>query len=82
LHPDIVTKKDGINYVIEVKGCYHGHRIQTGIGQLFYYEFLNKGRSECKYVLVFPEGCKNATDFSDGFLENATSRLGTEFWFL
>jgi hypothetical protein len=82
LHPDIVTQKDGINYFIEVKGCYHGHRIQTGIGQLFYYEFLNKGRSGCKYVLVFPEGCKQATDFSDGFLENATSRLGMEFWFL
>jgi len=33
-------------------------------------------------VLVFPEGCKHASDFSDGFLEHATSRLGMEFWFL
>ncbi len=82
MHPDIETEKNGIRYVIEVKGCYHGHRIQTGLGQLFYYEFLKKGCPKCKYILVFPEESKNASDFSDGFIEHAISRLGIEVWFL
>lgn len=82
LHPDIVAEKSGTTYYFEVKGCYHQHRIQTGIGQLFYYEFLNKGKQNCKYVLVFPEESQNAPDFNDGFIEIAEKKLNIEVRFL
>ena len=82
LYPDIIMQKAGTTFIFEVKGCYHCHRIQTGIGQLVYYNFLDKHSSNNKYILVFPENSKNASDFENGFTEYTASHLGIDIWFL
>ena len=45
-YPDLLAEKDGQTYYIVVKGCYHAYRIQTGIGQLDYYQFFVKSRGK------------------------------------
>jgi len=45
-YPDLLAEKDGQTYYIVAKGCYHAYRIQTGIGQLDYYNSPPRARGE------------------------------------
>ncbi len=81
---DILSVKDGITYITEVKNIVNHHQIQTGIGQIILHQFGRRKNDEGSivYQIVFPREFLNYRYFSEIFLEYIDKRLGIKIIFV
>jgi len=83
---DILSLKEGVVYVTEVKNIVNHHQIQTGIGQLilhkFAYQHRYPEREHVVYQLVFPKEFINYRYFTEDFLNYMKGKIGIGIIFI
>ena len=81
---DILSKKDGVLFVTEVKNIVNHHQIQTAIGQLILHKFgykkINSGK--IVYQIVFPKRYQIYRYFSKDFLNYLDEGFGIKVVFV
>ncbi len=50
---DIIAKRNGVKYFLELKVGFDNHALQRAIGQIIIYKALQKNQERCKYLIVF-----------------------------
>ncbi len=81
---DVLSMKDGILYVTEVKNIVNHHQLQTAIGQLILHKFGYKEKDPGKtvYQMVFPKTCQTYRYFSGNFLDYLANEFGIKIIFI
>lgn len=81
---DILSTKDSITYITEVKNVVNHHQIQTGIGQIILHKYGHKGedKGNIVYQIVFPKEFSKYRYFSSIFLDYLDKKLGIKIIFV
>lgn len=81
---DILSIKDGVTYITEVKNIVNHHQIQTGIGQLILHRYgkREKDKGDIIYQIVFPKEFMSYRYFSPGFTNYLDKGLGIKTVFV
>lgn len=81
---DILSTKDGVFFVTEVKNIVNHHQLQTAIGQLLLHKFGYKKINYDKiiYQIVFPKQYSGYRYFSQDFLNYLEKELGIKIIFV
>lgn len=81
---DILSVKDGLTYITEVKNIVKHHQIQTGIGQMMLHKYCyrEKEQSNIIYQLAFPEKFSQYRYFSSEFVDYLDKSLGIKIIFI
>ena len=81
---DVLSTKDGIVFITEVKNIVNHHQIQTGIGQIILHKFgyrkIDKGN--VIYQIVFPKKFAGYRYFSSDFINYLDEELGIKIVFV
>lgn len=81
---DILSTKDGLTYITEVKNIVNHHQIQTGIGQMILHRYGYQGKEQGNiiYQLVFPKKFVQYRYFSPEFVHYLNKSLGIKIIFI
>lgn len=81
---DILSTKDGVVFVTEVKNIVNHHQIQTGIGQMVLHKFGYRKRNKDNiiYQIVFPKKFAEYRYFSADFMNFLDKELGIKIIFV
>lgn len=81
---DILSTKDEIIFVTEVKNIVNHHQIQTGIGQMVLHKFgyREKDKDNIVYQIVFPKKFAEHRYFSPDFMDYIDKKLGIKIIFV
>lgn len=81
---DILSTKDSLTYITEVKNIVNHHQIQTGIGQMILhkYGYREKDKGNIIYQIVFPKKFDKYRYFSSDFIDYLDKNLGIKIIFI
>ena len=81
---DVLSTKDGLIYITEVKNIVNHHQIQTGIGQIIMHKYGNrkKDNGNIIYQIIFPEKFSTYRYFSSDFIDYLDKNLGLKIIFI
>ena len=81
---DILSTKDGLTYITEVKNIVNHHQIQTGIGQMILhkYGYRQKEKDDVIYQITFPKKFSKYRYFSTDFINYLDKTLGIKIIFI
>lgn len=79
---DVLSTKDGIIYVTEVKNLVTHHQLQTAIGQLILHQYGRRDTDHIVYQAVFPKKYKDHSFFSDELLNYLKNKININIIFM
>jgi len=81
---DILSTKDGLLFVTEIKNIVNHHQLQTAIGQIVLHKFVygKRKKGNIIYQIVFPKKFAEYRYFSVDFLDYLDKELGIKVIFV
>jgi len=80
LEADVISRRDALSYITEVKASAKGHELHTAIGQLVLHRCLHPDGSQFKLQAAFPEEAR--TRLEDPLVASLVGAEGIEVLFV
>jgi len=81
---DILSTKENLTFITEVKNIVNHHQIQTGIGQMILhkYGYRQKEKNDVIYQIAFPKKFSKYRYFSTDFIDYLDKTIGIKIIFI